>query len=115
MVVLILESVSPSIRGEISRWMIEPKAGVFVGHLSAMVRDKIWENCVKSICAGGMIQIWSTNNEQRYQMRMAGFTSREIVDFEGVQLIQIPDKTSKQEAAIFSAMLREGLEDLLDE
>jgi len=114
MVILILESVSPSIRGEISRWMIEPKTGVFVGHLSALVRDKIWEKCLKSIGSGGAVQIWSTNNEQRYQMRMTGYTSREIVDFDGIQLIQIPETTSKQEAAIFNAMLWENDPESLD-
>ena len=40
MVVIILEKVSASLRGELTRWMIEPHTGVFVGHVSGMVRDK---------------------------------------------------------------------------
>ena len=32
MVVIILEKVSASLRGELSRWLIEPKPGVFIGH-----------------------------------------------------------------------------------
>ncbi len=43
MVVMILERVPESVRGELSLWMIEPKAGVFVGNLSALVRDKLWD------------------------------------------------------------------------
>ncbi|MBA3516457.1 MAG: type I-E CRISPR-associated endoribonuclease Cas2, partial [Rhizobiales bacterium] len=31
MVVMMLERVSPSLRGELTRWLIEPKTGVFVG------------------------------------------------------------------------------------
>ena len=45
MVVIILEKVSPALRGELTRWLIEPHPGVFVGHVSGMVRDRLWEKC----------------------------------------------------------------------
>ncbi|MDZ7296122.1 MAG: type I-E CRISPR-associated endoribonuclease Cas2e [candidate division KSB1 bacterium] len=90
MVVMILEKVPPAVRGELSRWLIEPKSGVFVGHVSARVRDKLWEKCIAAKGMGGVIQIWSTNTEQHFQMRMAGDTSRKVVDFEGLQLICTP-------------------------
>ena len=92
MVVIILEKVPTSLRGELSRWMIEPRAGVFIGHVSAMVRDKLWEKCCKKVKEGGVHQFWSTNNEQRYKMRSFGSTKRQIVDFDGLQLIQLPLK-----------------------
>jgi CRISPR-associated protein Cas2 len=92
MVVIILEKVPPSLRGILTRWMIEPHPGVFVGHLSARVRDKLWERCLKAKRRGGVIQIWSTNNEQRFRIRMDGVTRREVVDWEGVQLIRLPNK-----------------------
>lgn len=90
MVVMILEKVPTSLRGELTRWLIEPRTGVFVGHVSAMVRDRLWVKCFKSKAIGGVMQIWSTNNEQRFTMRMIGDTSRAIIEMEGVQLIQIP-------------------------
>jgi CRISPR-associated protein Cas2 len=43
MVVMILERVPVGLRGELTWWMLEPKAGVFVGRLSGMVRDLLWE------------------------------------------------------------------------
>lgn len=92
MVVIILEKVPTSLRGELSRWMIEPRAGVFIGHVSAMVRDKLWEKCCTKVKEGGVHQFWSTNNEQRYTMRSFGTTKRQIVDFEGLQLIRRPLK-----------------------
>ncbi len=89
--VMILETVPVSLRGELTRWLIEPHAGVFVGHVSGMVRDRLWEKCCKRLNkGGGVIQIWSTNTEQRFKMRAHGTTKREIVDWEGVQLIRIP-------------------------
>ncbi len=83
-----LEKVSPSLRGELSRWLIEPRTGVFIGHVSGMVRDKLWEKCCESVKMGGVLQAWSTNNEQRFTIRMAGHTRRQIVDFEGLQLVR---------------------------
>jgi CRISPR-associated protein Cas2 len=90
MVVMILESVSASARGELTRWLLEPYPGIFVGHVSAMVRDKLWEKCCKSRGNGGIFQIWSTNTEQHYKMRMNGKTRRSIVELEGLQLVKIP-------------------------
>ncbi len=91
MIVIVLEKVPLSLRGELTRWLLEVKNGVFVGHVSARVRDKLWQKCCKAKQTGGVTQIWSTNTEQRYKMRMCGDTQREIVDFEGLQLIRIPE------------------------
>jgi CRISPR-associated protein Cas2 len=90
MVVIILEKVPISLRGELTRWLIEPSPGVFIGQVSARVRDKLWEKCVHAKRIGGVTQIWSTNTEQHFQIRMEGETRREIVDLEGLQLIRVP-------------------------
>ena len=90
MVVMILEKVPASLRGELTRWLIEPHTGVFVGHVNAMVRDRLWDKCCKAKRAGGIVQIWSTNTEQRFQTRMSGATKRSVVDFDGLQLIRVP-------------------------
>lgn len=91
MIVMILESVPASLRGELSRWLIEPYPNVFVGHVSALVRDRLWDKCNKNKRLGGVVQVWSTNTEQRFAMRMCGDTRRAIVELEGIQLIRIPE------------------------
>jgi CRISPR-associated protein Cas2 len=91
MVVMILENVPVSVRGELTRWLLEVKSGVFVGHVSARVRDKLWEKCCTAKRTGGVTQVWSTNTEQRFEMRMCGQTQREVADFDGLQLIRIPN------------------------
>jgi CRISPR-associated protein Cas2 len=90
MVVMILESVTPSARGELTRWLIEPHPGVFVGHVSGLVRDKLWEKCCKGLKKGALIQMWTSNNEQRFQMRTYGATKRELIDIGGLQLVRLP-------------------------
>ena len=90
MLVMIVETVPVGLRGELTRWLIEPHPGVFVGHVSGLVRDRLWLKCCQGMKSGGIVQIWSTNNEQRFQMRAYGETQREVVDFEGLQLIRRP-------------------------
>ncbi len=88
MLVMILENVPTSLRGELTRWLIEPKPGVFVGHVSALVRERLWEKCIKQRNGqGGLIQIWSTNTEQRFDIRTWGETDRVPVNVEGIWLI----------------------------
>jgi CRISPR-associated protein Cas2 len=92
MVVMVLESVPTSLRGELTRRLVEPHAGVFVGHVNATVRDHLWGKCIKAKRTGGVLQIWSTNNEQRFTMRSIGETQREVVDFEALQLVRSPGR-----------------------
>jgi len=88
MIVMILENVPPGVRGELTRWLIEPRGGVFLGHVSARVRDLLWELCCGACREGGVIQMWSTNTEQRFAVRTYGLTRRRVIEFEGIQLIQ---------------------------
>ena len=89
MTVMVLEKVPASLRGELSRWLIEPATGVFVGRLSGMVRDRLWEKCKKKARGGRVLQAWSSNNEQGFTIRTHGDSRREIVDFEGLQLVKV--------------------------
>ena len=89
MVVLILERVPQGLRGELTRWLLEPKAGVFVGRVSAIVRDKLWEMACAQAKDGGCILVYSSNNEQGFQIRTWGKSARSIEDFEGLFLVRI--------------------------
>ena len=90
MVVMVLERVTPGLRGELTRWMLEPKAGVFVGRLSAMVRDRLWELACQRMRSGAGMLIYTTDTEQGYAIEYWGETSRLVRDVEGLSLITIP-------------------------
>lgn len=90
MVVLILENVSTGLRGELSRWFLEPKAGVFVGRVSALVRDKLWDKACNKALGGGCLMIHSSDGEQSFRMKSFGKTARMIEDFDGLSLVRIP-------------------------
>ncbi len=89
MVVIILESVPTSVRGELTRWLLELHAGVFVGNISAMVRDKLWEMISSKMnTKGGGFMIHSTNTEQGFTISSAGKTTKTIEDFDGLLLVR---------------------------
>lgn len=91
MVVLILERVSPSLRGELTRWLIQPKTGVFVGHISSRVRDLLWRRVDRGLKGGAALLIHTSDTEQGFAIRTAGNTRRLIEDFDGLLLPKSPN------------------------
>lgn len=90
MTVMILERVPPSTRGDLSRWMLEIKAGVFVGKISKLVRDNLWGRVVKRAEDGSVVQVWAMNNEQGFDMRYSNPKGRIPVKMEDIWLILKP-------------------------
>ena len=89
MVVMVLENVPSSLRGELTRWMIEIQTGVFVGTMSALVRDLLWVKCAAKIEEGRCCQVYRTNNEQGFSIRVLGDLTRDVVDLEGLCLVGV--------------------------
>lgn len=90
MTVIVLERVPASLRGELTRWMLELHAGFFVGRLSAIVRDLLWEQVCDQMREGAGFLAYQTNNEQGFALRSCGATSRKLVQVEGLFLVRIP-------------------------
>ncbi len=95
MVVFLMEKVPVSLRGEITRWMLELRPGVFVGNVSALVREKLWEMVCQKLKGGAITLLQSAANEQGYKIRTYGDTTRKVKDFDGLQLIVITEKNNK--------------------
>ena len=90
MVVFILERVPASVRGELSRWLIHPGTGVFVGHVSARVRDLLWKRLQKSMKKGAALLIYTSDTEQGFTVRTFGNTKKTIQDYDGLFLPKTP-------------------------
>ncbi len=97
MVVMILERVPRGLRGELSSWMVEVQPGVFVGKMSALVRDLLWEKCVLKGAGGKCCQIWNTDNEQGFAIRMVGDKVRRVVDMDGLLLAGVRELAKGRE------------------
>ena len=88
MVIMILRRTTPSLRGQLTRWLIEPQAGVFVGNISALVRDKLWSTILEECPDSSAMLLYSAQTEQGFTIRCAGDDTRQPRDFEGITLIQ---------------------------
>lgn len=91
MTVLVLERVPVGLRGELTRWLLEVRAGVFVGRLSALVRDTLWAYVCEGLKGGAGTLIYNSDAEQGFSFRFAGEPRRSVVDFEGLWLVQIKE------------------------
>lgn len=99
MVVLTITNCPPALRGTLSRWMFEIHTGVYVGKMSAKVRDLLWDKVCENIKSGQATMVYSSNNEQGFEFRTHN-ASWEIVDFEGISLLKRPilsSMTTKEE------------------
>ncbi len=88
MVVFIVEKVKPSLRGELSRWLFEIKTGVFVGRVSALVREELWNLVTQKLGNGSAVMLYPKANEQGFDAQIVGDRSRSLVDIEGVLLVK---------------------------
>ncbi|WP_433933232.1 type I-E CRISPR-associated endoribonuclease Cas2e [Sorangium cellulosum] len=85
---LVVERASPSLRGHITRWMLEVRAGVFVGTLSSRVRELLWQAVCARNAGGGCVLVHAAQNEQGFAMLTHGDTSRTVIDIEGLTLVR---------------------------
>ena len=99
MTVFVFDNAKPGLRGELNRWFLELKPGVFVGNVNARIRDLLWDRISQSRMAEGGIAVYSDANEQGFSMRLFGMPHREAVDMEGIQLIRISDTQSEYKKA----------------
>ena len=88
MVVIVIDCAAEGLRGELTKWMLETKPGVFVGNLNAMVRSKLWEKVEKGRQEGALM-LYSSNTEQGFAIEMIGEPKRSVVDLDGLQLIKV--------------------------
>lgn len=87
---MMLEKVPASVRGELSRWMLEPHTGLFVGSVNALVRDKLWEKLTHECKAGNAMMVFPAQNEQGFTILTHGDTKREVWNAEGLLLVRCP-------------------------
>ena len=63
MLVIVLENAPPRLRGRLAMWLLEIRAGVYVGNYAAKIRDYIWRQVEVGIEAGNAVMAWRTSNE----------------------------------------------------
>jgi len=96
MLVIVVENVPPRLRGRLAVWLIEIRAGVYVGDLSIKVREMLWQQVEAGLEDGNAIMTWSTNTESGFDFLTLGENRRLPVEIDGLKLVSfypIEDKT----------------------
>jgi CRISPR-associated protein Cas2 len=88
MLVVVLENAPPRLRGRLSLWLAELRAGVYVGVYSARTRERIWEEVVQLLGDGSAVMAWSAPTDSGFAFETAGINRRESVDFDGLTLVR---------------------------
>jgi CRISPR-associated protein Cas2 len=89
MVVIATTAVPDHLRGALSRWTSEVVPGIFVGSVSARVRDELWRAVSETVGNGAAVLVHPAPTEQGYAIRTAGTRRRVPFDLDGLTLIRM--------------------------
>ncbi|EJK0524128.1 type I-E CRISPR-associated endoribonuclease Cas2 [Salmonella enterica] len=87
MLVVVTENVPPRLRGRLAVWLLEIRAGVYVGDVSAKLREMIWQQVSVLTDEGNVVMAWATNTESGFEFQTFGENRRIPVDLDGLRLV----------------------------
>lgn len=95
MLVIVTENAPPRLRGRLAVWLLEVRAGVYIGDVSLRVREMIWNQVEFGIEKGNAVMAWSTNTEAGFDFMTFGENRRIPCDFDGVKLVSFLPPSDK--------------------
>lgn len=87
MLVVVTENIPPRLRGRLAVWLLEVRAGVYVGDTSRRVREMIWQQIIELAEQGNIVMAWATNTESGFEFQTWGENRRMPVDLDGLRLV----------------------------
>lgn len=89
MTVIVTENVPDRLRGRLTVWFIEVRAGVYIGNPTKKHRDAIWKMLVDQVNEyhGNVVMAWQSNNEVGFEYDMIGDNHRAMVRLDGIALV----------------------------
>jgi len=87
MLVIVVENAPPRLRGRLAIWLLEVRAGVYVGKVSRRVREMIWATIDAGLGEGNAVMAWSTNTESGFDFLTLGENRRIPVEMDGIKLV----------------------------
>jgi len=100
MLVIVVENAPPRLRGRLAVWLIEIRAGVYVGDLSKKVREMIWSQVEQGLEDGNAVMAWSTNTESGFDFVTLGKSRRLPVELDGLKLVSFYPVDNADDAAL---------------
>ena len=87
MLVIAVNNAPANLRGRLAVWLLEIRAGVYVGQYSRRVRERIWCQVESGIGAGDAVMCWSAPNDQGFDFATVGENRRMPCEFDGLKLV----------------------------
>ncbi len=88
MMVIVVENAPPRLRGRLSLWLAEARAGVYVGVYARRTRERIWSEVKSLIGDGNAVIAWSAPTDSGFAFDAIGESRREPADFDGLTLVR---------------------------
>ena len=85
--VIAVNNAPPRLRGRLAVWLLEIRAGVYVGNYSRRTREMIWEQVQSLIEQGDAIIAWAAANDTGYDFDTCGLNRRLPTDLDGMKLV----------------------------
>lgn len=95
MLVIVVENAPPRLRGRLSLWLAEVRAGVYVGVYASRTRERIWAEVKQLIGDGNAVIAWSAATDSGFAFETIGANRREAVDFDGLTLVRFKPKADR--------------------
>ena len=89
MLVIVVENAPPRLRGRLAVWLLEVRAGVYVGAYGKRVREMLWEQVRFYIEDGNAVIAWSAPTDAGFEFDTCGRHRRVPVDFDGFRLVDV--------------------------
>jgi CRISPR-associated protein Cas2 len=96
MLVIVVENAPPRLRGRLAVWLLEIRAGVYVGKTSRRVREMIWSQVEMGIEGGNAVMAWSTNTESGFDFLTFGKNRRIPKEMDGITLVSFMPEVSEE-------------------
>jgi len=93
--VITLKRSTPSLRGDLTKWMQEIATGVYIGNFNTRVREKLWSRVIETVGDGEATMSFAYRNEIGYQF-VTWNTRRENIDCDGIPLVLLPVEQAGQ-------------------
>ena len=97
MLVIVLENAPPRLRGHLTKFFIEIRAGVYVGDYSIRVRERVWTVIQHEIDQGNAVIAWSCPNDIGFDFDTCGQNRRMPVELDGIKLCSFFPSVSSDE------------------
>ena len=100
MLAIVVENAPPRLRGRLALWLLEVRAGVYVGDYTRRVQQMIWQQVEAGLEDGNAVMIWGTNTESGFDFLTLGKNRRIPVELDGLKPVSFLPPEQGEEVSL---------------